>query len=68
MSLKIKFGSGYWAPREMRMGEWRKLHKEELLGLYHSPNINGVVKSSRLRLDKSYGQKEYSKKVINFYK
>ena len=30
-------------------GEWRKLHSEELKGLYCSPNIVRVIKSRRLR-------------------
>jgi hypothetical protein len=29
--------------------EWRKLHNEELSGLYSLPNIVGVIKSRRLR-------------------
>jgi hypothetical protein len=29
--------------------EWRKLHNEELNGLYSLPNIVGVIKSRRLR-------------------
>jgi hypothetical protein len=30
-------------------GEWRKLHYEELNGLYSLPNIVRVIKSRRLR-------------------
>ena len=30
-------------------GEWKKLHNEELHGLYRSPNIVRVIKSRRLR-------------------
>ena len=33
----------------MVRGEWRKLHKEELKGLYSSPNIVRVIKSRRVR-------------------
>jgi hypothetical protein len=30
-------------------GEWRKLHNEEIKGLYSSPNIFRVIKSRRMK-------------------
>jgi hypothetical protein len=36
--------------REEVTGEWRKLHNEDLNGLYSLPNILRVIKSRRLRL------------------
>jgi hypothetical protein len=36
--------------RDKVTGEWRKLHNEQLNGLYSLPNIVQVVKSRRMRL------------------
>jgi len=35
--------------RDEVMGDWRRLHNEELNDLYSSPNIVWVIKSSRVR-------------------
>jgi hypothetical protein len=35
--------------RDEVKGEWRKLHNEELNGLYSLPNIVRVIKSRRMR-------------------
>jgi hypothetical protein len=35
--------------REEVAGDWRRLHNEELLNLYRSPNIVRVIKSRRVK-------------------
>jgi hypothetical protein len=42
--LRRMFGS----KRDEVMGEWRKLHNEELHNLYSSPSINRIIKSRRM--------------------
>ena len=41
--------SGMRPQRDEVTGKWRKLHNEELTGLYSSPNIIRVMKSSIIR-------------------
>jgi hypothetical protein len=43
--LRRTFGS----KRDEVMGEWRKLHNEELSDLHSSPSIIGMIMSRRMR-------------------
>jgi hypothetical protein len=38
-----------FGPKRDEYGSWRKLHNDELHGLYSSPNIVRVIKSRRTR-------------------
>jgi hypothetical protein len=39
--------------RDEMMGEWRKLHSEELRDLYSSPTIIRLIKSKRMRREEN---------------
>jgi hypothetical protein len=45
MMLRRIFG----LKRDEVMGEWRKLHNEELRDLYSSPSIIRIIKSRKMR-------------------
>jgi hypothetical protein len=38
-----------FGPKREEDGSWRKLHNDELHGMYSSPNIVRVIKSRRMR-------------------
>ena len=44
-----QFSQVFGCKKDEVTGEWRKLHNEELRGLYSLPNIVRVVKSRRMR-------------------
>jgi len=43
-------GTIFGPERDELIGEWRKLHNEELNDLYSTPNIDRVINSRRMRL------------------
>jgi hypothetical protein len=57
--MGVKLGRSYWEKRRLRVlrifgpkrdeviGEWRKLHIEELNNLYSSPNIVRLIKTEK---------------------
>jgi hypothetical protein len=48
--LKTGCPRGIFGPkREKVIGNWRRLHNEELRNMYASPNIIRVIKSRRMR-------------------
>jgi hypothetical protein len=38
-----------FGPKREEDGSWRKLHNDEIHGLYSSPNVVSVIKSRRMR-------------------
>jgi hypothetical protein len=52
------FGNGVLRRDEV-MGEWRKLHNEDLRDLYSSPSIIRVIMSRRMRCSTNGGEGEH---------
>jgi hypothetical protein len=52
--------------RDEVTGKWRKLHNEELNGLYSLPNIVRVIKSRRMRWARHVARKEKGRGVYRF--
>jgi hypothetical protein len=46
----VLYGCETWSVTLKVMGEWMKLHNEELHNLYSSPNIMTIIKSMRMRM------------------
>jgi hypothetical protein len=48
-ALVCQYFNLFGPKRDEVAGKWRKLHNEELIDLYSSPNIVRVIKSRRMR-------------------
>ena len=59
--LKRIFG-----PKSDEIGEWRRLHNEELHSLYRSPNIIRVIKCRRLTWAGHVARMEKGRSAFNF--
>ena len=53
-------------PMRDENGEWRRLHNEELHGLYRFPNIARVIKSRRLRWAGHVARMEKGRSAFKF--
>jgi hypothetical protein len=42
-----------FGPKREEDGSWRKLHNDELHGLYSSPNVVRVIKSRKMKIMRS---------------
>jgi hypothetical protein len=53
--------------RDKVIAEWRKLHNEQLHGLYSSPTIVRVIKSRRIRWARHIARMGRREKCIGFW-
>ena len=51
-------------PKRDANGQWRRLHNEELISLYRSPNIVRVIKSRRIRWAGHVARMEKSRSAL----
>ena len=54
-----------FGPKRDENKEWRRLHNEELHGLYRSPNIVRVIKSRKLRWTGHVARMEEGRSALN---
>ena len=56
-----------WVQKD-EIGEWRRLHNEEIYSLYRSPNIVRVIKSRILRWACHVGRTEEGRSALKILK